>query len=68
MGHEEALGFLGNDSPLTILGFDSLPTATALKKRFRELMMLNHPDKGGSEEQAKKIIAAYSELKGKVKD
>ncbi len=67
MGHEDALRFLGQDSPLTVMGFDSLPTAAELKKRYRDLMMLHHPDKGGSEELTKKIIAAYSELKNKVK-
>ena len=66
MGHEEALGILGDASPLTVMGFDSMPSATELKKRYRELMLLNHPDKGGSEEQCKQVIAAYSELKSKV--
>lgn len=66
MGHDEAVGILGAQSPLTILGFTCMPTESDLKKRYREMMLLNHPDKGGSEEQCKIIIAAYSELKRRL--
>ena len=66
MGHEEAMGFLADENPLTILGFDVMPDLKALKKRFRELIMLHHPDKGGEKAQAQRIIAAYSELTRKL--
>lgn len=36
---------------------------TNLKKKFRELMRENHPDRGGDEEKAKQINEAYSILK-----
>jgi hypothetical protein len=68
MGHDEALKVLGLDNPLTILGFDAMPTKAELKKRYRTLIMENHPDKGGNTVKAQRIIAAYSELKDKALD
>ena len=70
MGHEEAMGFLGVESPLTIMGFDEMPDAATLKKRYRELMLKNHPDKNpgdpGATLMTQKIVAAYSELTRKL--
>ncbi len=51
-----------SQSPLAILGFDFKPTEEVLTKRYRQLMQQHHPDKGGDEATAKKIIAAYTIL------
>ena len=58
-----ASSIIQEESPYMILHI--LPDATQdqIKKAFRKLMMINHPDKGGSEEICKKIIAAYVILK-----
>lgn len=60
MGSQEAKSTLGADDPLSILGFSVLPTLEVLKQVYRKLVKIHHPDAGGSEEMAKKIIAAYS--------
>jgi hypothetical protein len=66
MGIDEAAAIIGGDSPLAIMGFVKMPTAGELKKRYRELMLQHHPDKGGDEATAKRIIAAYTTLKEKL--
>lgn len=63
---EELATLLGQDDPLVILGFVVMPTLEKLRKRYRELMMTNHPDHGGSEEKAKRIIAAYQTVRGRL--
>ena len=66
MGHAEALDVLGDESPLAVLGFSAMPTLEELKGRYRQLILENHPDKGGDHARAQRIIAAYSELKGMI--
>ena len=56
---------LKEDSPWDILGIIKNATLNLIKKAFRELMKIHHPDKGGDIERAKKIIAAYVYLTGK---
>lgn len=46
-----------------ILGVRSNATPDQIKKAFKKLAMKYHPDKGGSEEQFKKINDAYNALK-----
>jgi molecular chaperone DnaJ len=45
-----------------ILGVDSKASSEEIKKAYRKLSMQHHPDKGGDEEQFKKIAEAYSVL------
>ena len=66
MNADDARRVLGEDNPLTVLGFTEMPTQSDLIKRYREMMLLNHPDKGGSTAQCQTIIAAYSELKRRL--
>jgi hypothetical protein len=66
MGHKEAVETLGENDPLKIMGFSVMPTIAELKTAYRKAMMTYHPDKGGTEEQCKKIMAAYSVLLEKL--
>jgi hypothetical protein len=57
---------LGQDDPLHIMGFTEMPDKDALRKAYGKLMFKNHPDYGGSEDAAKRIIAAYQTLKARL--
>ena len=59
---EEIEVILDSASPYGVLGVSDTATASEIKKAFRSLMMIHHPDKGGDAEKAKKIIAAYQHL------
>jgi DnaJ-domain-containing protein 1 len=48
-----------DDNNLKALGFSEVPTAAELKKRYRELMLENHPDRGGDAQRAAEINTAY---------
>ena len=45
-----------------ILGLDMNASADDIKKAYKKLAIQNHPDKGGNEEEFKKINEAYSIL------
>lgn len=48
---------------MEVLLIESYPfVEDELKSKYRELMLIHHPDKGGSELKAKQIIQAYKEL------
>lgn len=49
-----------------LFNMDSSYTEDELKKKFRELSKIHHPDIGGSEDMMKKINAAYATLKKNV--
>lgn len=72
MGVEQATAVLGENDPLTLLGFTAMPTKAELKKRYYKLC-LQHQDcfrANATDEQqarAKEIIAAYSILEDKAK-
>lgn len=69
MGEEEAKATLGEDNPLFILGLTLLPdTLEALKKVYRSIVKIYHPDNGSQPDAAKatKIIAAYATLKAQI--
>lgn len=55
----KATEIVKEESPYTILGITELTSLEEIKKAFRKLILIHHPDKGGSEELCKKIIAAY---------
>lgn len=48
-----------DESPLGILGIPVNSSLDTIKKAFRQLMLINHPDKGGNKEVCQKIISAY---------
>lgn len=54
------------DNPLSILGFTHLPTLSELKKMYRKLILIHHPDAGGCAKMATKIIAAYAILVARI--
>ena len=43
-----------------VLGVSETATQDEIKKAFREKSKTSHPDKGGNEEEIKKINNAYS--------
>ena len=63
MSPEEIIAALDGDSPYSILGVSSSATQQEIKKAFRRLIAIHHPDKGGDATIARKIIAAYEKLK-----
>jgi hypothetical protein len=62
MSHDLATSTLNRDSPLDVMGFSSMPSKVELDKRYRELVMIHHPDRGGKAEDFKKVQAAWSLL------
>jgi len=48
-----------------ILGLEEGISSKEIKKKYRELALVHHPDKGGDEEEFKKITEAYEVLTGK---
>lgn len=68
MGYEEARTILSNDDAYSILGIFAGATLAEIKKAFRKMAMIWHPDKNpGVDTTAKmqKIIAAYTFLTNK---
>jgi len=68
MNFDEAKLILNEDDPYSILGVDRSSTMDVIKKMFRKLALVNHPDKNpGNEKDAttkmQKIIAAYTVIK-----
>ena len=50
------------ESPFEILGLETSATEDEIKKAFRTLVMIHHPDKGGDRDKFEKIVAAYTVL------
>ena len=51
-----------------VLGFDSIPTQDELKKQYRELAKIHHPDNGGNERMFIKINSAFEEAEKALKE
>ena len=68
MDPDEAKQFLDDDSPWVILEIPVGSAFDVIKSAFRRLINIYHPDKWGNtkeaNEKAKKIIAAWTLLKG----
>ena len=70
MGRDEAEEIIAgqSDSPWVILGVNPNATPSEVKSAYRRMMLKYHPDKcgntTGSNERAKRIIAAYTVMKG----
>jgi len=54
-----AASVIKQESPYSILGVPDGSSLEVVKNAFRKLIVTNHPDKGGSNEKAQKIISAY---------
>lgn len=48
---------------MLLLGIKKLNTLSELNKARNKIMLKVHPDRGGSEEEAKKVLDAYERLK-----
>lgn len=46
-----------------ILGYQELPESVELKKRYRSLASIHHPDKGGSNAMMQRLNESYENLK-----
>jgi hypothetical protein len=69
MTGEQAGVILGKQksSPLSIFRLAALPaTMNDLKTVYRQLMLKNHPDRGGTHEASVLITAAYTTLKEQI--
>lgn len=51
------------DGALRLLELDKTATVEDVKKAYRKLVMIHHPDKGGTKENFLKLNAAYNELR-----
>ncbi|MGV2988430.1 J domain-containing protein [Vibrio sp. E150_011] len=49
-----------------ILGYESLPSRHELRRRYKSLASLHHPDKGGSKPMMQRINDSYDKLKNEV--
>ncbi|MCG9613284.1 J domain-containing protein [Vibrio harveyi] len=49
-----------------ILGYESLPSRQELRKRYKSLASIHHPDKGGSKAMMQRINDSYEKLKNEV--
>lgn len=49
-----------------ILGYQELPESVELKKRYRSLASIHHPDKGGSNAMMQRLNESYENLKKTV--
>ncbi len=52
-----------NQNDMIILGIKKINTLAELNKARNKIMLKVHPDKGGSEEETKKVLDAYERLK-----
>ena len=72
MGSKEARKILEeeNKTPEQILEIDNKDwmfyTFGALRRKYKEMIMKYHPDRGGATNMAQRIIAAYTILKGRM--
>jgi len=53
---------IDNESLYKILGISKKASSTEIKKAYRKLAMINHPDKGGEADKFKEITDAYEIL------
>ncbi len=59
---DEIEEILNMASPYTILGISKDATNDEIKKAYRKLMLIHHPDKGGDPDTCRKVMAAYQYL------
>lgn len=51
------------DGALRLLELDKTATVEDIKKAYRKMVMIHHPDKGGTKENFLKLNSAYNELR-----
>jgi hypothetical protein len=56
------LAALDKQDPYRVLGVSPYDTAEAIKKRYRELALEKHPDRGGSADAMRELNAAYEQV------
>jgi len=66
MGIGEAQAIVKDSSPYGILGLSMGCTWAEVKKAFRTLIKIHHPDVGGDRAEFEKVYASYSILKEKL--
>jgi len=57
-----AAGGASKFDPFDVLGVDESATDREIKKAYRQLSLVHHPDKGGDEEAFREVNAAYRAL------
>lgn len=62
MGLDEAKVRVGSRSPRAILGVGLSATWDEIRKAYRKKALEHHPDRGGSEEEMKRVNAAFTIL------
>ncbi len=55
------------ETPWSLLGIEPTDDLKAIKSAYRKRMLEVHPDRGGSEEAAKKVIAAWTLIEETLK-
>lgn len=53
------------ESCRNVLGVKSEATPPEIRRAFRKLILMHHPDRGGNPDTARRIIRAYHALRGK---
>ena len=64
-GITESASF-NEDADMVLLNLTELSDLKTLTKARNKAMLSAHPDKGGTDEQARSIIEAYERLKGRL--
>ncbi|MBK7860599.1 MAG: J domain-containing protein [Archangiaceae bacterium] len=59
---ERWLSALDEQDPYRLLGVSKNDSAERIRERYRELAVLNHPDRGGSPENMQRINEAYERI------
>lgn len=49
-------------NPFEVLGLPNNTPIAEVKKAFRKMSMTKHPDKGGNEDEYRKLLSAYSKI------
>lgn len=66
-GAKEGPRYMGtpDDGMYAVLGLSAGASKVAVRSAYRVLMKMHHPDHGGDENVARRIIAAYDELRAR---
>lgn len=59
---ERWLASLDDQDPYRVLGVSPMDAPEAIRDRYRELALMNHPDRGGSAEKMREVNLAYERI------